>query len=123
MPLRLIMCCSIAFSAAACATSVQNASRAAAGTAETRAVELGCPYTEPVDPARAPYKVSLEFRVQDDGQVDAASITVRTSRHNTDEQAFVERAREIARGCTYEPATVDGRPVETTVRKRFYFEG
>ena len=106
-----------------CATSTTSLQQPESPTADTRAVELGCPYTEPVDAARADYKVGLQYRVLADGSVDESSIVVRPSPHNTDLQHYVQRARDVARGCTYEPATADGVPVASVVRKRFYFNG
>jgi len=83
--------------------------------------EVGCPYTEPLDPARAPYKVSLMYRITPEGSVDPASIVVRSSPHRTDLQEYVTRAREVAAKCVYEPAVVDGEAVEGMVRRTFYF--
>ncbi len=96
---------------------------ATVGTTDTGPVLLGCPYTEAIDPATAPIKVTLRYRVQADGSVDPSSIVVRSSHHMTDDRQWVERAREIARGCTYDPAVENGRPVEAVVRKRFNFAG
>ena len=85
--------------------------------------EVGCPYTEPPDPSRAPYKVSLMYRVTAEGRVDPASIVVRRSTHMTDLEEYVSRAREVAARCVYEPAVVGGEPVEAMVRRIFYFAG
>lgn len=114
---------SLMCAAAACTSGM-------AGTAETAppdesgaaAVEVGCPYQEPADPARASHKVTLDFRVRSNGAVDPASITALHHHHDTDEQDYIQRAREVARLCVYRPATVDGEPVASAVRKRFYFD-
>lgn len=85
--------------------------------------EVGCPYTEPPDPSRAPRRVSLMYRVTPEGSVDPASIIVRSSHPRTGAEEYVGRARDVATRCVYEPAMVDGEPVEAMVRKTFYFAG
>ena len=105
----------------ACASAGGASSEALASAEQLRPVELGCPYSEPANAAQAPYRVALQYLVRSDGTVEESSIVVRQSPRNDDLQYYVARAREIAKGCVYEPAVEAGKPVEAMVRKRFYF--
>lgn len=118
-PLRLVVL-PLLCSTAACAAGGHEPPTPAPETATVQAVEVGCPYAKS---SRVKNTVTLSFVVLKNGSVAPSSIRFTPEHHDTDNQAIIQRAMDIARGCEYKPATANGEPVESTVRKRFYFGG
>lgn len=106
------------------ADAAQAGSRAyQLGQVEVAPVLLGCPHNEP---ARATSghgdKVTVQYVVGPDGKVESGSVAVRRRHHDSDDQALIERAMQVARACTYQPGEIAGEPVRVAVTKRFTFE-
>lgn len=109
------------FPTAACFAGAHEPPAPAPAATTVPAVELGCPYVEPADPAHASYRVTLSFLVLTDGTVAPSTVKVVQDHFDTDRQSLIKRAMQIAGGCTFNPALSGGKPVESTVTKHFYF--
>lgn len=84
--------------------------------------ELGCAYAEPTDPTVATARVTLRFDVLPDGSVEPGSVHRVGGHHDTDREDLIREAEQAALTCAFRPAVArDGRPVETTITKRFAF--
>lgn len=111
-------------STAACFVRGREAPVPAPSTTTVAAVELGCPYNKPRREDNTSGSrlrgVKLAFVVLKDGSV--APSTVRFLAAGTLDPTYVQRAKDIAVQCTYKPALSNGEPVESTVKKWFYFK-
>ncbi len=106
------------FATAACSLRGRERLIPAPSNGTTPAVEVGCPYAKS---SQVRNTVTLSFVVLKNGSVAPSSIRFTPEHHDTDNQVFIQRAVDIARGCEYKPAMSNGEPVESTVRKTFYF--
>ena len=88
---------------------------------------LGCPADELGVGPRVVVRLALV--VDEDGRVVSSRRTLSRTRPGDDptnqgvspNRALVDRAREIARGCTYSPAILNGMPVRTRLVRDFTF--
>ena len=111
-------------------TAVVGVSACAHGQADERSemAQLASPeligcvgYTPPLRYANPQSRAIVEMKVLPDGSVDPSSVRHDPSRYHTAGTTALQRALDLAKGCSFEPVRVAEKPVESWTKVLFAF--